>query len=704
MAGPLSRVECERRKADLGAVSVLAALLLAISPLPAQQETALDRYVRAPDPAYSWQLQSTHQGIGFRTFNLRLTSQTWLTNAEVSAPRWQHWLRIIVPSNLQSSKAVLLINGGRADEPNPGPAPLEFSTVVALTGIVLAELRAVPNQPLTFTGESASRSEDAIIAFSWDKYLRTGDEKWPVQLAMTKSAVRAMDAVSEFLRTPEAGSHPVDGFVVAGGSKRGWTSWLTAAVDRRVIALAPLVFDALNGEPSFREHFQTYGFWSPAVADYERIGIFAWLGSPPSRALNRIVDPYEYRSRLTMPKYIINAAGDEFFTPTSSHLYLSGLSGANSLRYVPNAGHSLEGAETETLASAIAWANAVIRGNPVPQYSWQFPEPNRITVNAGSIPALVRLWQASNASARDFRRETIGAAWTSTILLPASGGVYQATIEPPQQGWKAFFIELNYPSSIILPIIFTTPVQVIPATLPFRPPVASLLAASFHPLTAPGAIASGFGEGFATATEAAARLPPPTELAGAGVRVIDARGVERMASLFFVSPGQINYLIPPESAPGVARMQVFRGGQKAAEGQLLIENSAPALFSANGSGAGVAAAIAITVRSDGAQSAQVIFDTTQPEGRRTPIPIVLTAGTQVFLSLFGTGMRNLSSATAQVGGMSVTVAGPVPSAEFAGVEQVNLGPIPVALSGRGDVDINLTAGGIVANILTIRFQ
>jgi uncharacterized protein (TIGR03437 family) len=679
------------------------ALIVCAGPLLAQQETALDRYVRAADPAFGWELRSTHPGLGFRTFNLRMTSQTWLTGAEVSGNRWQHWLRVIVPSNVQSAKAVLLINGGNTDEPNPGAAPVEFGTAVALTGTVLAELRAVPNQPLTFAGETASRSEDAILAFTWDKYLRTGDERWPAQLPMTKAAVRAMDAVIEFCATAEAGGHRIDGFVVGGGSKRGWTSWLTAAVDRRVIGLAPLVFDALNAEPAFRGHFQTYGFWSSAVADYERLGIFAWLGSAPSRALMRIVDPYEYRSRLTMPKYIINAAGDQFFPPTSSQLYFGDLAGSNSLRYVPNVGHELEGAETETLSSAIAWAQAVIRGSPVPQYSWQIPEEGRIVVNAGSQPTLVRLWQAANTAARDFRRETIGTGWTSSVLLPSSGGVYQATVERPQQGWKAFFVELNYPSSILLPLVFTTPVQVIPGTLPFRPPVASVLAASFHPLTAAGAIVSGFGEGFAPGVDVAVSLPLPTELAGTGIRIVDARGVSRMAGLFFVSPGQMNYLVPPESSTGVAKMEVLRGGQKASEGQLLIERSAPGLFSANGNGRGVAAGIAITVRPDGTQIAQIIFNTTQPEGSRAAVPVVIGEG-QVFLSLFGTGMRNVSSATARVGGEPVGVAGPVPSGEFAGVEQINLGPLPGSLAGRGEVDVNIVADGNAANVVTVRFQ
>ena len=683
--------------------SIVIAVAVAV-PLVAQ-ETALDRYVAEADSSFSWELRSTHAGLGFRTFNLRMTSQTWLTPAEVSGNRWQHWLRVIVPANVQSSKAVLLINGGSTNEADPGPAAVEFGAATALTGIVLAELRAVPNQPLAFVGESSPRSEDAILAYTWDKFLRTGDQRWPAHLPMTKAAVRAMDAVTQFCATPDAGRHAIDGFIVAGGSKRGWIAWLTAAVDRRVVGLVPLVFDALNPESSFRNHWQTYGFWSSAVSDYEKLGIFGWLGTTPSRALMRIVDPFEYRSRLAMPKYIINASGDEFFPPTSSQLYFRDLPGTNSLRYIPNASHSLEGAEIETLGSAIAWAQSVIRGSSIPQYSWQVPEEGRIVVNASSQPTLVRLWQASNPTARDFRFQTIGAAWTSVPLARSGEGVYQAAVERPAHGWRAFFVELQFPSGILFPLVFTTPVQVIPGILPFRPPVASVLAASFHPLTAPGAIASGFGEAFAPGITAAASLPLPTELGGTSVRVLDSRGIARLAGLFFVSPGQLNYLIPAESATGVARLEVLRSGQKTSEGQLLIEGRAPGLFSANGNGMGVAAGIAVVVLSDGTQATQLLFEAAEAEGSRGAVPIRVgpDAG-QVFLSLFGTGMRNASTATARVGGEPVGISGPVPSAEFAGVDQVNLGPLPGSLSGRGEVEVNVMVDGLAANVVTVRFQ
>src|SRR5205807_8803632 len=122
------------------------------------------------------------------------------------------------------------------DKPPAQPDAMLTSAALA-TNTIASELRGVPNEPVTFAGEAKLRSEDAIIAYTRDKYLRTGDDTWPLRLPMTKSAVRAMDTIGAFCRSTAGGGVTVDKFVVSGGSKRGWTTWTTAAVDKRVIAI-----------------------------------------------------------------------------------------------------------------------------------------------------------------------------------------------------------------------------------------------------------------------------------------------------------------------------------------------------------------------------------------------------------------------------------------------------------------------------------
>ncbi len=129
---------------------------------------------------------------------LELTSQQWLTAADVDRPLWKHWLVVYRPEKVTSDVGLLWIGGGA----NNGKLPSRTNAVLAGlardTGTVIAELRMVPNQELTLLGdpERKPRKEDDLIAYTWDKFLRTGDEKWPLRLPMTKAAVKAMDAVT----------------------------------------------------------------------------------------------------------------------------------------------------------------------------------------------------------------------------------------------------------------------------------------------------------------------------------------------------------------------------------------------------------------------------------------------------------------------------------------------------------------------------
>ncbi|MBM3845258.1 MAG: hypothetical protein FJ405_03095, partial [Verrucomicrobia bacterium] len=255
--------------------------------------TALDRYVAAPDTNFAWRVVSSTRGSNYTTTVLRMASQAWLTTAEVDRPVWEHWLTVIRPDKVETSVGFLFITGG-GRRPNPPSKPDDNLIRTALqTGSVVSELKDVPNQPIVFAGETKGRSEDSLIAYTWDKYLRTGDEKWPARLPMTKAAVRAMDAVTAFTRTAEGGAIPVEKYVVSGGSKRGWTSWTTAAVDRRVIAVVPIVIDLLNIVPSFKHHWEAYGFWAPAVGDYVRNGIMNWTGTVEYENLMKIEEPFE---------------------------------------------------------------------------------------------------------------------------------------------------------------------------------------------------------------------------------------------------------------------------------------------------------------------------------------------------------------------------------------------------------------------------
>jgi PhoPQ-activated pathogenicity-related protein len=430
--------------------------------------TALERYVAMPDPSYRYKAIGSLAGEACTVHLLELSSQRWRDGAEVDRPRWKHWLTVLVPHQVATDTALLLIGGGSNDSQPPARASPLLAMAAMATGSVAAELRMVPNQPLIFAGETQPRAEDAIIAYSWDKYLRTGDQSWPLRLPMTKSAVRAMDAVTGFCRGAAGGGIEVGRFVLAGASKRGWTAWTAAAVDKRVAAVVPVVIDLLNVESSFEHHYRAYGFWAPAIAAYQASGIMHWAGTAELASLLDIEDPFAYRQRLTMPKFVINSAGDQYFLPDSSKFYFDALAGEKYLRYVPNTDHSLKGSDARE--SALAFYDAVVTGQPRPKFSWNSEPDGSIEVATETRPIAAALWQATNPNARDFRLETIGPAYRRSPLDANGSNRYTARVPEPARGWVAYFVELTFPSRGRFPFKFTTGVRVAPETLPFGPP------------------------------------------------------------------------------------------------------------------------------------------------------------------------------------------------------------------------------------------
>lgn len=453
--------------------SILAlVLLVAGSGNAAQRErdvrkqTALDRYVYKPDSNYGYKLVNTVRGAGYTAYVLELTSQQWRTAEEVDRPIWMHWLTIIKPDKVATTTGFLYINGGSNGSRMPAGADASLAGMAVGTQAVVADLRMVPNEPLVFKEEGKRRTEDEIIAFTWEKYLKTGDETWPLRLPMTKAAVRAMDTVTAFCAGDERGKVTVDRFVVAGGSKRGWTAWTTAAVDDRVVAVVPIVIDVLNNEKSMEHHYRAYGFWAPAIGDY--INLHSWSGTPRYAALMKIEDPYSYRSRLRMPKLIMNSTGDQYFLPDSSQFYFDDLEGEKSLRYIPNTKHDLRNSDVrETL---YAFFEAVVNAKARPRFSWRFEKDGSITVQTKDKPSEVKLWQATNAKARDFRLDTIGAAFKSSPVAPEREGQYRVRLAPPAEGFTAFFVEMTFANGSKYPLKFTTGVRVTPDRLPFALP------------------------------------------------------------------------------------------------------------------------------------------------------------------------------------------------------------------------------------------
>lgn len=242
--------------------------------------------------------------------------------------------------------------------------------------------------------------------------------------------------------------------------------------------------------------------------------------------------------------------------------------------------------------------------------------------------------------------------------------------------------------------------------------VASVSAASFSGSSLAGAsIVAAFGDNLASSVQVGSSSPLPVSLAGTSVTVRDSANVEKQARLFFVSPGQINFLMPESLAAGDASILVTNGEGKLAVGTVNIAAVAPALFAANSNGRDVPAAVVLRIKADGSQIYEpvAVFDQAQNKFVAAPIdlgPDLGNASDQVFLVGYGTGFRGRSSLGAvavKIGGVSSEVLFAGAAEGFFGLDQFNA-RIPRSLIGKGEVDLELMVDGVKANALKLRIR
>jgi uncharacterized protein (TIGR03437 family) len=238
--------------------------------------------------------------------------------------------------------------------------------------------------------------------------------------------------------------------------------------------------------------------------------------------------------------------------------------------------------------------------------------------------------------------------------------------------------------------------------------VAGGSAASFQSSVVSGeSIVSLFGAGLANSTQIASTTPLPVSLGGTSVTVRDSANTEKLAPLFFVSDGQINLLMPAGLANGEAAILATSAEGRISRGILTVAPVAPALFSANANGLGVAAALALRVKADGSQRYEPVASFDQAQNKFIAMPIDLgSASDQVFLVAYGTGVRNrssLSGVTATLGGFNSQVLFAGPASGFMGLDQINV-RLSRDLIGRGLVDFRLLVDGKAANVVNLEIR
>jgi PhoPQ-activated pathogenicity-related protein len=258
---------------------------------------------------------------------------------------------------------------------------------------------------------------------------------------MVKSAVRGMDAVQEF--TKQKVKFDVNNFVISGASKRGWTTWLTSAInDKRVKAIGPMVIDMLNMPATLNYQFTTYGEYSIEIEDYVKLGIPQGAETEDGKALTTMIDPFSYRKNMTIPKMLFIGTNDPYWTVDAIKHYYGEIPGKNMIHYVPNAGHDLGGGEQAFQALSAFFATTIMN-KTYPVSTWTIDDTSNgaeliVKPETNDLIEAV-LWQTTSSD-RDFRNNL----WMSQNIKLKDLPNIKLTQEYPKKGYQAFYVDMKY--------------------------------------------------------------------------------------------------------------------------------------------------------------------------------------------------------------------------------------------------------------------
>jgi uncharacterized protein (TIGR03437 family) len=334
--------------------------------------------------------------------------------------------------------------------------------------------------------------------------------------------------------------------------------------------------------------------------------------------------------------------------------------------------------------------------------------PIRPSINGlAQIPVVngtaTAVWEVVSANPLTLQEISFGVAISAQTANPAQGSVSMtAGLAPlvPESPLNQT-IPMFKQSSVSVPAFAVSNLITVPALN------CESAASYLGPEAAPGSIVAAFGRNMEIPSAVAVDTLLPTTLSGVSVDLIDTTGAKKSASLLFVSPTQVNFIVNNDVEPGPVLVNVSLGSRLVASGYVQVSATSPSLFSANGDGFGVAAGEGLLSSAAGAIGVPMaVYDPRQ--SRWVPAPLKVGQGSDLlFLTLYGTGIRgrrSVSQVRATVGGLPVPVTYAGPQGFFSGLDQINIGPLPPTLAGKGPVDIVLTTDGQNSNPVQVHIQ
>ncbi|KQN51957.1 PhoPQ-regulated protein [Serratia sp. Leaf50] len=408
----------------------------------------------------NYALVSTEMFENVEIRKYQMISQSWSPESLVSPAQWKEDVTIGIPRSPKSPKALIAVD--ISDD--------SLLKVVQQTNTIVISLKTIPTRDLVYQQDNKPLEEDDSIARTWKLYAEhpAKRQQLPLQIPMTATISQTIRlAKKELVRWH------IDKFIVAGASKRGWATWLTAISDPNVVAVVPFVIDVLNTKSAILNMYKTYGGnWPIAFAPYYNQGIDRLVNNPDFLKMLNIIDPMQYvgtraQSGLAIPKYIVNASGDDFFPPDNSRFYYEKLPGIKSLRIAPNTGHI--GIQDYIQQSLIAFINRLQDGRPLPVITtapYRQSNSQNLTVHFSEKPQKVLRWTATNSAARDFRF-ACGITYAPTPLSVKAGNNVSTSLNYNGPGWQATFVEATFTDGYVATTqVYITPDSQYPKVAP----------------------------------------------------------------------------------------------------------------------------------------------------------------------------------------------------------------------------------------------
>ena len=424
-------------------------------------------YIESTKSEFSYEIEDIIYEEEWTGFHIKMISGEWLDKKKVDNVEWSHYVDIVIPNDTETDTGIMFIDSGVTDDKYFRLDSISIGYALKTKSIIV-NIHNIPFQPVNFLdSEQESFVEDDLIAYSWNQFLEGGAKKkdieWLPRLPMTRAVVRSMDLAQEIALQ---NNKQLSEFVVSGASKRGWTAWTTAAVDDRVVGVVPIVIDMLNLVPSFENHYRSYGEFSPAVQDYVNYNIQDWMGTDEFKELMGYVEPYSFIDKFTMPKYIINAGSDEFFSTDSWRFYYDELADNKLIRYIPNTNHSLNGRYLNQ--DLISFFYRIVNNIDLPTLNWELIDDNLQVTLDYKGEYLVSIWRAFNEDGRDFRLWQEGELWQQTKINRNENNIFNIKLDSQEVGYQAIMVEfvLDYDSDF--PMKISTGPYVIPDSYPYE--------------------------------------------------------------------------------------------------------------------------------------------------------------------------------------------------------------------------------------------